>query len=115
MGSHDLLDSLGRLVCVVEWNGANIVMENVGLYDTVKELTTNKSKFTIDSCSSSSDIVPALRCVVRKSWVGVLKEGNCNCEKSEDYSRWEIEVYLPNQWLTHKYGAKYQTAMFENP
>lgn len=36
MAAHDRLDGLGGFVCVVEWNGRNIVMQHVGFDDAVK-------------------------------------------------------------------------------
>lgn len=78
MLSHDWLDGFGGLIGVVEWDGADVVVEDVGLDDAVEEMTADESKFTIDGCGGSTDVVPALTRVVRKCWVGVLKEGDCN-------------------------------------
>ena len=114
MLSHNLLDGFAGFIGVVEWDGANVVVKNVSLYNAVKELTTNETKFTIDGCSGSTNIVPGFRSVVRECWIGVLKEGDGNCSKLDKPIKIR-ECYLPNQWLTHKYGAKYQTAMLENP
>ena len=58
MFAHDLLDCLGCLVCVVERNGADVVMCNVGFDDTVEEITSDESEFTIDGGSSSTGEVP---------------------------------------------------------
>ena len=78
MTTHDRLDGLGSLIGVVERNGADVVVKNVGLDDTVKKSASDESEFTIDGCCGSTNIVPALARVVRKSWVGVLEEGDSN-------------------------------------
>jgi hypothetical protein len=78
VASHNRLDRLGRLVCVVEWNRADIVVEDVGLDDTVQELAADEAEFTIDSGRCTAGIVPAGRGVVRKAGISVLEEGDGN-------------------------------------
>jgi hypothetical protein len=78
VASHNRLDRLGRLVCVVEWNCADIVVEDVGLDDTVQELAANESEFAIDRGCCTTGIVPAGRGVVRKAGISVLEEGDGN-------------------------------------
>jgi len=78
MTTHDWLDGFRGLVCVVEWDGADVVVKDVGFNDTVEESAADETEFTIDCCSSSTNIVPASSCVVRKSWVSVLEVGNSN-------------------------------------
>jgi chaperonin GroEL (HSP60 family) len=58
VAAHDWLNGFGGFVGVVKWDGANVVVENMGFDDTVKKLTTDEAKFTIDCCCSSADIVP---------------------------------------------------------
>jgi hypothetical protein len=78
MATHYWLDSLGRLIGMVEGDGANVVVENVGLNYTVKKSAANETELAVDSCGSTTDIVPATRLIVRKSGIGVLKVGNSN-------------------------------------
>lgn len=78
VASHNRLDRLGRLVCVVEWNRADIVMEDVGLDDTVQELAADEAEFAIDSGCCTAGIVPAGRAVMRKAGISVLEEGDGN-------------------------------------
>jgi len=78
VASHNRLDCLGRLVCVVEWNRADIVMEDVGLDDTVQELAADEAEFAIDCGCCTAGIVPASRAVVRKAGISVLEEGDGN-------------------------------------
>jgi hypothetical protein len=63
---------------VVEWNRADIVVEDVGLDDTVQELAANEAELAIDSGCCTTGIVPAGRGVVRKAGVSVLEEGDGN-------------------------------------
>jgi len=76
--ANDWLDGFGGLIGVVERDGADVVVENVSFNDTVKKRAANKSKFTVDGCGSTTNIVPAFGGIVRKCWVSVLKvrDGN---------------------------------------
>jgi hypothetical protein len=78
MDTHDWLDGLGSFIGVVEWDGADVVVEDVGLNNTVEESAANESEFTIDCSSGTTDVVPARTGVVWKCWVGVLKIGDGN-------------------------------------
>jgi hypothetical protein len=78
VASHNRLDRLGRLICVIEWNRADIVMEDVGLDDTMQELAADEAKFAINSGCCTTDIVPAGWGVVRKAGISVLEEGDGN-------------------------------------
>jgi hypothetical protein len=78
MLAHDRLDGLSGLIGVVERNGGDIMVKNVGLNDAVEKLTSNETEFTVDSCGSSTGISPGLSIVVRKSWVSVLEVGDSN-------------------------------------
>ena len=76
--AHDWLDGLGGLIGIVEWDGADVVMEDMGLDDSVKELASNETEFTINGSGGTTGKVPAVGLVVRKGWVSVLKEGDGN-------------------------------------
>lgn len=78
MTTHHWLDSFRSLIGMVEGNSANIVVEDVSLDNAVKKGATNEAEFTVDRCSSSTDVVPAGARVVRKRSVGVLKVGDGN-------------------------------------
>jgi hypothetical protein len=78
VAAHDRLDRLGSFVCVVEWDGADVVVEDVGLDDTVQELAADETEFTVDGCGCTAGVVPAGRGVVREAGVSVLEEGNGN-------------------------------------
>jgi len=78
MAAHDGFDGFGGLVSVVEWDGAHVVVEDVGFDNSVQERTADETEVTVDGCSSTTDVVPALGRVVGKRWVGVLQVGDGN-------------------------------------
>ncbi len=78
MTTHDRLDGFGCLVCVVEGNGADVVVEDMGFNDTVEESAADETELTIDGCSGSTNIVPAFTRVVGKRRVCVLEVGDGN-------------------------------------
>lgn len=92
MAAHDRLDSLGGLVGVVEGNGADVVVQNVGLDDTVQQVATDEAKLTINGCSGALDKGPLLAGVVRQGRVGVLEEGDSDCVEVRIVSR-KIETW----------------------
>lgn len=102
MLAHDWLDSLGGFIGVVEWDGANIVVKDVGLDNAVEKSAADEAELTVNGCSSSSDVVPALTGIVRKRAVGVLKKSDGNCEMLEFGFISRVKSYIPSQWLTHK-------------
>lgn len=73
MLSHHWLDSLRRFVGIVEGNGANIVMQDVGLDDTVEKLSADETKFSIDCGGCTASVGPGLGGIVRKLRIGMLK------------------------------------------
>jgi hypothetical protein len=77
--AHDLLDGLGSLVGVVEGDGRDVVVENVGLDDAVEEAAADETELTVDSSSGTASVGPGLSVVVRKGRVSVLKVGDGNC------------------------------------
>lgn len=76
--THNWFDGFGSFVGVIEWDGADVVVKNVGLDDTVEKSAADESEFTIDRSGGTTNVVPALTTVVRKSWVSVLKVGDSN-------------------------------------
>lgn len=71
--SHDWLDGLSRLIGVVEWNGRDVVVEDVGLDDTVEEVAANEAELTVDGRSGTSGEGPRIAAVVRKRGISVLE------------------------------------------
>jgi hypothetical protein len=63
---------------MVEWNCADIVMENVGLNNTMQELAADEAKFAINSGRCTTGIVPAGWGVVRKAGISMLEESDGN-------------------------------------
>jgi len=88
--THDLLDGLAGFVGVVEGDGADIVVQDVGLDDSVEQLAADKAKLTIDRGRGTAS---------PKSPAGSDNES----------------TNLPNQWFTQRYGAKYQTNRLAKP
>jgi hypothetical protein len=56
--AHDLLDRFTCLIGVIEGNGRDVVVEDVGFNDAVEEVATNETEFTIDCCSSTTSVCP---------------------------------------------------------
>ena len=76
MVPHDLLDGRCGLVGVIEGNGGHVVMEDMGLDDSVEDMTADEAKLSVDRGRGSTRISPRLRLVMRKRRVGVLEEGD---------------------------------------
>lgn len=64
MLSHDGLDTLGGLVRVVEWNGADVVVKDMSLDDAMEKLSANEAELAIDGGGSASGICPRGGCVM---------------------------------------------------
>lgn len=79
MAAHDGLDRLGRFVGVVEWDGRDVVVEDVGFDDAVHQGAADESEFAIDGCGGATSEVPGITGVVRQRRVGVLEESDGNC------------------------------------
>lgn len=71
--AHDLLDGLAGFVGVVEGDSADIVVEDVGLDDSVEDVTADETEVTVDGGSGTTGKVPDLRLVVGEGGVGVLE------------------------------------------
>lgn len=72
VAAHDGLDSLGGFIGVVEGDGADIVVKNVGFDDAVQKLAAYETELSIDGCGGATNIVPASSGVVGERRVGVL-------------------------------------------
>lgn len=78
MAAHDRLDSLGSLSSVVERNGADVVVENVGLDNFVEAERTNWPEIAVNGSACATSVGPGISSVVRKRGVSVLKESDGN-------------------------------------
>lgn len=76
MLSHDGFNGLGRFVGIVEWDGRDEMVEDVRFDDAVEQVPTDEAKLPINRRCGAAGEVPRLRLVVRKSRIGVLKEGD---------------------------------------
>jgi len=85
---------------VVKGNGADVVVENVGFDDAMKESAANESEFSVDGCSGTSNVVPAASGVVRKCWVGVLEISDSN----EPVVNPEVRSEVPNCHVVESVG-----------
>ncbi len=74
--AHDGLDGLGGLVGVVEGDGADVVVQDVGLDDAVEEVAADEAELAVNRGSGTADKVPLVRRVMGKRRVGVLEVGN---------------------------------------
>jgi len=58
---------------MIERDGGYVVVEDVGLNDSVEETAADEAEFTVDRSSCTTGKSPGLGVVVRKRWVGVLQ------------------------------------------
>ena len=65
MLAHDGLDSIRGFVCVVEGDGADVMMKNVRFNDAMEELSADESEFAINGGGGASGVSPCCRGVVR--------------------------------------------------
>ena len=76
--AHDRLDGIGGLVGVIEWDGADIVVQDVSLNDAVQDMTADETEVTVNGGGGTTSKVPGLGVVVREGRVGVLQESDGN-------------------------------------
>lgn len=82
VAAHNRLDGLGGLIGVVEGDGADIVVQDVRLDDTVQQVAADEAKLAVDGRSGALDEGPLLAGVVGQGRVGVLQEGDGNCQNN---------------------------------
>lgn len=63
--AHDGLDGLGGLVGVVEWDGGDVVVQDVSLDDSVQEVAADEAEFAVDGSGGATGEVPGIAGVVR--------------------------------------------------
>ena len=73
VATHDWLDGLGGFIGVVEGDGADVVVEDMGFDDAVEESAANKAELAVNGCGGATDIVPASGRVVGERGIGVLE------------------------------------------
>ena len=73
VGAHDLLDGFAGFVSVVEGDGADIVVENVGFDDSVEDVAADETEIAINGCCGTTGEVPHFWRVVGETRVSVLK------------------------------------------
>ena len=79
--SHNRLNSFRSFVGVVEWDGGDVVVKDVGLDDAVKDVAADEAKFAVDGGGGAADVGPGLAGVVGQGGVGVLEEGDRDCRR----------------------------------
>jgi len=80
VSSHDGLDGLGGFAGVVEWDGGDVVVQDVGLDDVVEEVRADGPEVAVDCGGGAAGEGPCFAGVVREGGVGVLEECDCDCE-----------------------------------
>ena len=63
---------------MVEGDGADVVVEDMSLDDTVEEGTANKAELAVNGCGGATNVVPASGGVVGERGIGVLEVGDRN-------------------------------------
>ena len=81
MTSHDGSNGLRSLVSVVEGDGGNVVVQNMGFDNPMHKRATDKTKLAVNRSRGAPSVIPCLSCVVRQSRVRVLQEGDSDCER----------------------------------
>ena len=77
--AHNGLDGLGGLVGVVEGDGADVVVQHVGLDDAVQQLAADEAELAVDGGRGAAHVVPALGGIVWDGRVGVLQVRDSDC------------------------------------
>lgn len=83
---------------MIERNFVDIVVQNMGLNDTVEKVSPNETELPVDSDCCTTSEVPCLWLVMRKTWVGVLQISDGNCSLLV----WAIEVPMFDSFKTYQ-------------
>lgn len=81
--AHDRLDGFGRLIGMIEGDGGDEMVKNMGLDDAMHNVPADKSKIAIDCRSRSASEVPCVVLIMRKCAIGVLKVRDSDCDALE--------------------------------
>lgn len=76
---HHGLDSIRGFLGMVEWNPTNVMMQDVILDSSMKQIPTNEAKVSVNRRGAPAKKGPSLVWVVWQRHVGVLQEGYCHC------------------------------------
>lgn len=76
MFAHDGLDGLAGLIGVVEGDGADVVVQDVGFDDAMEDVAADEAKFAVDGGGGAAGESPGLGGVVWEGGVGVLEVGD---------------------------------------
>lgn len=79
MLAHHRLDSFRSFISVVKWDGGDVVVQDMGLDDTVEDVAADEAEFAVNCGGGAADVGPGIAGVVGKGWVSVLEEGDCDC------------------------------------
>jgi hypothetical protein len=115
--AHDLLDVLRGLAGVVEGNGGNEVVADVGADDVVEEVSVDEAEITVDGGGCAAGKGPGLVVIVGHASIGVLKEGYCNFafEICQYPPPMRIGENSPIQLLTQSQGTPQSTMTVQLP
>lgn len=76
VAAHNGFDVLRGLTSVVEGDGGDQVMADVGANDVMEKMGIDEAEVAIDGGSCATGEIPGLAVVMRHGGVGVLEEGN---------------------------------------
>lgn len=76
VSAHHLSNRLRCLFSMIKWDGADEVVEHMGISAPVKNMTPNEAHVSINSSTRSTAEAPRLRFVVRDRSVCMLKKRN---------------------------------------
>lgn len=86
MATQYWLDGFRSLIGVIERDGGDKMVKNMGFYNAVHEGPTDEAKLTVYGCSSATSEVPSCVFVMGEGRIGVLKIGDCYCGTFKQWS-----------------------------
>lgn len=95
--TQDWLDGFGSLVGVIERDGGDKVVKDVRLYNAMHQGPTDEAEFTVNRCSSAASEIPGCVLVMREGGIGMLKIGDCDCDRGQRCPDLALEEQLLTQ------------------